>query len=454
MPTDDFLSGTGAPLTRRQRGEVALIAVLLGVALTFPMLRTANWFLFDVVQDASFTEGSRLTQVVFGSIFLVAGLLVWRYGALLWPQLRRTNPFLLAMVAWACLTMLWSPAPDTTLKRCVQLVGLLLLGLTLTLPWLSPRLLTSVLIRALTALVIVSAVVSVLLPAIGVDPIRGNAWRGITWHKNTLGAAAAFACLLWVIALATQRVTPRAGLLGLLVLGGVLLLAKSSTALATGIIAIGVFLFMRRRFVADVNLGTVLALSLALVLGSALMAFFAVMGRLPTWAELMTPVTTLLNRDADLTGRTELWELVLFQAIQHPLRGLGYGAFWLNVGSASQYIIDIVGWVPLQAHSAYVDIFNEMGLVGLLLFVGTVVWHISALRQIGRTDPDFAATHWAVLALILVSNVAETQIFNGVSFQNNLFFFSVILVAARKHRLPRRQPVPVAFFPVGSARLP
>ncbi len=425
------------PTQGLQRLERWLILWMVSVALGFPLVRTTGWYAFDVAQDATFGSGSLLLQALFGSIFAAAGLLVWRHGTWLWPVVRRLNPFLLVLLVWAATTVFWSPEPVTTLKRSSQFLGLILLGLTLTLPGMAARDFEVVLFRTLTVIVLASAMVALLLPSIGVDPIRDNAWRGLTWHKNTLGAAAAFCVLLWVAALAGRRLEPRLGFFGLFLVFVVLLLAKSSTALVTGGMAIVAYLVLRRRLLAGTPLAAIAGLALAFAVATLLMGFFAVMGRLPTWAEVMTPIATLFNRDPDLTGRTELWALVLLEAFRHPIQGLGYGAFWLNVGSASQYIIDLLGWVPLQAHNAYIDIFNELGAIGLGLFIGVLLWHVFTLHRLGRIDPDLAALHWAFFLLIFVSNFSESQFLNGLSFQNNLFIFSSILVSGTVARQRR-----------------
>src|SRR5690606_3228945 len=111
------------------------IALLIALSVGFPQLRTIDLFADNTVADADFSEGSHLMQLVMGSAFTMAGLLAWRHGRDAMQTLRHVNPFLLMFCLWAACTIFWSPYPVVTLKRAIQLVGVLLVGLCLCLPF-------------------------------------------------------------------------------------------------------------------------------------------------------------------------------------------------------------------------------------------------------------------------------------------------------------------------------
>src|SRR5690606_282440 len=110
----------------------------------------------------------------------------------------RSNLFLLALTLWALASVLWSPYPTVTLKRSIQLIGLVLVGTCLALPQLRATHWTRILCVSLTTLLIISLLFVIFMPHIAVDTIRDDGWRGILWHKNLLGMAACFSTLLWL----------------------------------------------------------------------------------------------------------------------------------------------------------------------------------------------------------------------------------------------------------------
>lgn len=425
--------------------ERRLVACLAAVLVAFPVIRTAALFSTETQADASFASGSALLQIVFGAVFALSAVLLWLHGERALNLLPRLNPFLLLLVAWCACTVLWSPYPVVTLKRVVQFAGLIITGMALCLPHDFPARFRLAALAALTGLLVTSFLVALAIPAIGVDGVRGYAWRGIFWHKNTLGAGASICLLFWVDALCQRLLPARAGWVAIPFVLLMLVMAKSSTALLTATLGCTVYLvaFARQRLMPPHAL-TVAWLALAAAAALGLHVFFLLHGRLPALNELAVPVAALVGKNPDLTGRTELWHLVMLQAALHPLQGLGYGAFWLNLGSPSQYIIDAVGWVPLQAHNGYVDIFNELGLIGIALVLLLLCWHGFQLLRLSRLAPREAALYWAILAIILVSNFSESQLFNGVQFQNSLFIMSSTMLAASVRRETARRAAAVA----------
>lgn len=434
------------PLTSLERLELAGVSLLIAICLGFPALRTIDLFSDNTEADASYAEGSILMQLMFGPAFLLAAWLVWRHSAWAAQIVRRVNPFLLLIVLWAAATVLWSPYPAVTVKRSIQLVGLMLVGITLTLPFVQDRHFIRVLCRTLTALLVASFIMVLVIPKIGVDPLREGGWRGILWHKNTLGGVACFAVLTWVNRLCNKDTDWRIGIPALLFTLLMLVMSRSSTALISAMTGIAIYLFARRRYLGGPNARLMAALALTIVGLGFLQIFFTVTGRLPTWNEIIRPLLLLLNKSPDLTGRTDLWEMVLLDVARHPVQGIGFGAFWLNVGSPSQYIIDAVNWIPLQAHNGYIDLLNELGGVGFGLFIAFLLWHTVTLFKVGHIDKEQAAIHWAFFILILISNFSESQFFNGVLFQNCLLIFSSIALSAlvaRHQPASRPYPMPV-----------
>jgi exopolysaccharide production protein ExoQ len=76
------------------------------------------------------------------------------------------------------------------------------------------------------------------------------------------------------------------------------------------------------------------------------------------------------GRDMNLSGRTELWDVVL-KMDQSPILGYGFESFWL--GDRLAKLWEMYYFKPNMAHNGYLEIFLNLGGVGLGLFIGFLV---------------------------------------------------------------------------------
>lgn len=145
------------------------------------------------------------------------------------------------------------------------------------------------------------------------------------------------------------------------------------------LLALAILLWLRSRFV-SVSFLVVLLLIFALFSG-------VLLGMYDWKAE----------REMSIGGRFILWESVLSLSAQQPLLGLGLTTY-------RQYfqfipLLTEVGrwWEPnINSHNLYIDLFAQMGVVGLLVF-GWVVYEIGLLgwRLRSRFNEDFEAGYVA-----------------------------------------------------------
>lgn len=382
-------------------------------------------------QRSSFIEGSLLFQIKFGSLFLTGAWLVWRNRRWTLRLARRINPLLIAMTLYCLCTILWSPYPIVTLKRSVQLIGLILIGIAISPPAVGRHQLIRSILSTLMTLMAFSLVVALTLPHVGVDAGLGGAWRGVLLQKNTLGAISGLCVLCWIKESLGHALPRPICYFGILFSLFMLIMSKSSTSMLVTMLGAGAYLLARRRYLTVESGIRRLLLSLAVIALAGLHAFYVIQGRLPEWNEWFAPFGALLNKSSDLTGRTRIWHMMLLEIQKHPVFGIGYGAFWLGEGSRSHDIINALHWNPLQAHNGYLDILNELGIVGIVLMSGVFIFHMFNLAQLTGIDREEAAIHWGILVPILISNLTESAMFRGVMFQNILFIYSSIAISAR-----------------------
>lgn len=141
-------------------------------------------------------------------------------------------------------------------------------------------------------------------------------------------------------------------------------------------------------------------------------------------------VTSAMGRSGDLTGRTDVWKVVI-PMVPNPLFGAGFETFWLglrveNVRAAfsSSFIQSVIN----EAHNGYIETYLNLGLFGVgiiaLIFAHGYTGAVNAFRR----KPALGAL---LLAYILASafyNITEA----GFRMLNPMWFFLLLSVMASK----------------------
>jgi O-antigen ligase len=146
-------------------------------------------------------------------------------------------------------------------------------------------------------------------------------------------------------------------------------------------------------------------------------------------------VLELAGRDATLTGRTGLWTDLMTNASKSRWFGVGYGAFWVGPASYEMYPLEnwsreTPRWRPMQGHNGYLDVYVELGIVGLVLLAGTLG---TALFSIGRTlqnQYDAGSFRLVLFLSVLFNNVTESSLLKGTHSLWFLFLLAAVNVPA------------------------
>ncbi|MBI1773527.1 MAG: O-antigen ligase family protein [Burkholderiales bacterium] len=414
--------------------ETRIVKLMIILFVVFSLLPYGiSW---DYTGSSALTmEGSLTTKLQWGSLFLLASFVLYRHLAEAVQDLRVMNPFLVMVLIWCLASCIWSPLPTTTIKRAIQLYGLVMIGLSIQLAARPLQMMVNHILYTLTCMLVLSFIIAIAVPSIGVDYELGGAWRGALSQKNELGQIAALSILLWQVKACTEIIGIKPLMLGLLFSFFMLVMSKSSTSMIIALMATGIFHLLRKRYLSSSYALTRSALAFFCVLIVIVYIFFMHESRLPTWQEAASPIAGLFGKGTDLTGRTDIWELVWLEINKHYLIGLGYGAFWLGPDSLSQFVIDVLHWIPLQSHNGYMDILNEQGLIGLILVILTLATQVRLLVVLSRLDRQQAAFWSTILIIVVTTNFTESSLFRGFVFQNVFFMFSMIAVTSTTRRL-------------------
>lgn len=112
-----------------------------------------------------------------------------------------------------------------------------------------------------------------------------------------------------------------------------------------------------------------------------------------------------LGRNADLTGRTDIWQTVL-SIPSHRLLGAGYESFWLGPRLMRMWQA-FPGLYLNESHNGYVEILITLGWIGeVLLGILIVTGYQNVIRGY-RRDPDLGSLKLAFFLSVVITGFTE-----------------------------------------------
>ncbi|HKV82885.1 MAG TPA: O-antigen ligase family protein [Candidatus Sulfotelmatobacter sp.] len=360
-----------------------------------------------VNQPDAYLDGSPIDRIVL-AVLLTLGLFVLLKRGQEVTMLLRANFPILLFFSYCGMSALWSDYPDVATKRWIKFAGnlvMVLIVLTDTRPTVAVK-------RLLSHTGFVVLPLSVLLvkyyPDLGRMYSPGDSvmspWKlmfiGVSDTKNGLGSI----CLMFGLGAVwrftellrekddphrRRRLIAQAALL--LVTLWLFSKADSMTSLSCFLVASALIVatnlrLARRRVMVHLLVAGSLSLSvLVIFVAPSLLATF--------------------GRDPTLTGRTDIWKVVLDMA-GSPLFGTGFESFWL--GPRLQRIWTMYWWHPNEAHNGYLELFLNLGWVGIALFATIVVTGYRNVITALMTDPDFGRIRLAYFVVGIMFNFTES----------------------------------------------
>jgi O-antigen ligase len=115
-----------------------------------------------------------------------------------------------------------------------------------------------------------------------------------------------------------------------------------------------------------------------------------------------------MGRNPTLTGRTEVWG-VLLSLVKNSWVGTGFESFWL--GPRLEKIWDVFHWRPNEAHNGYLEVFLNLGWIGVILLVVVITTGYRTVVRAWRTNIPTASLLMAYFFVGLVFNFTESAFF-------------------------------------------
>jgi O-antigen ligase len=121
---------------------------------------------------------------------------------------------------------------------------------------------------------------------------------------------------------------------------------------------------------------------------------------------------TLFGRDITLTDRTFIWSDVYAAASNSPLIGVGFGGFWIGRLANIPWNAHMT-WVLGQAHSGYVDVYLQLGILGAMLFA--VVMFTTPSRLLASLEENFEFGCFRITMFLTIAyvNITESSYLRG-----------------------------------------
>jgi exopolysaccharide production protein ExoQ len=118
-----------------------------------------------------------------------------------------------------------------------------------------------------------------------------------------------------------------------------------------------------------------------------------------------------LGRDMTFSGRTQIWGAVIDSVRKRPFLGYGFYGFWLGTKGESSVIITKLHWVFGYAHNGILEIAVQLGVVGVMLFLATLlqaIYHAWICLKTGK----FTEVHFyiSILLLTILYNIDEVTV--------------------------------------------
>jgi O-antigen ligase len=314
---------------------------------------------------------------------------------------------LLVFVGWATISVFWSEYTWATAGSAIYLLSVTMLGIYIALIRDTIQI-ARAFGNVLRAALLLSMVLEIFSGVLIDSPIRflsiaGNLSvlgpiQGIFGTRNQLGIVTLVAIVTFGTELRTRSV-PRNFAIGSLVLAGLtLLFARSPITFGTFVVVMLATLALsglrrasseRKRIWQFVLLGSTITVAAI------------------AWA-VRTPIIDALSASNELNQRLAVWRPIRLLIPVHELEGWGWAGHWWEGIPPFTYIRD---GLQTSGLNAYLDVWFQVGLIGLFAFVFMVgLAFIRSWLLASRQRSFVYAWPALVLVVLLVTGLAESSL--------------------------------------------
>jgi O-antigen ligase len=367
----------------------------------------------------SIEDGSPLDRVIF-SILILGGIFILFKREINWNYLINRNAWIWLYFLFGLISIFWSEYPFVSFKRWSKAIGTIVMVaiiMTEKLPYEA----IGLIIRRLSFIFLPLSVVFVKYYSYLGRQFHISAgtpiFTGVATQKNGLGEICLIVGIYFVWNLLVARMDKKelshqlptsVYIITLPIWVWLFYIVDSMTSLVCFAVATGIFLVAR--------LPAVAAEPKRLI--KICLFFIFAITITESLFDVKDTVITALGRRPDLTTRVPMWEDMLTMA-GNPIVGYGYESFWL--GPRLEYMRE--KWaMEHQAHNGYLEMYLNMGIIGVIFIIG---WIVKGLRNVSRilaTNVSAGTLGFCFVVVIPIYNWTEATFFGYNNLWLLLFF--------------------------------
>jgi len=376
-------------------------------------------------------------QLVFSTLFLTAVFsLIPKTNQLM--AIIKKEKFLILFLLWCTLSLVWAENSFVVFKRLFQFyTGIIVcFSFLIHCDSIDDALPT---IKIFFSIYMVVSLISIYtIP--GAISRQFHEWQGLANNKNTLGKNSLISTVIWIYALSRDKSAKLQlyNMFMLLVSLFLLVGANSITSVSAFLFVILVWiLFAVDKLFQPLGIRRTMT-ALFLISAGFLAGFTFVYAK-----EIIASIFALAGKNLTLTGRTDIWAMIMEEVNKHFLLGVGYKGFWITDSPKILKIYETYIWLPRQSHNGYLDTLNETGIIGLISFFSVVInYFVNQVRYKVKT-------FWMWFIIIaLMENITESVLFSPGGMMTLMFIYSylalfvVILKKEQNDVEPEISPAP------------
>lgn len=384
-------------------------------------------------------EGSPLRQVFYLATLATA---VWALRPIERPdRLAQVPTTMVLAVAYCWISLAWAIEPGIAVRR-LMLATILIWIIFILVAELGYRTTITITRMVLVGTLVANFATVLLLPQIGIhqtndlgDVALIGAWRGIMMQKNFAGVTCAATILMFMFDARAISLTAR----GAVIVASALFLAMSQSKTSAGLTLVATVAGLAYLRYDPRYRALLVPLLLVVAVAAALLSI-----------HYADTVRMSLENPQALTGRAQIWPVLVAYAQDHWLLGSGYGSFW-NIGLREGPVYEYgTGWVTDlgNGHNGYLDILVQVGVPGLVLVVFAAMLHPLARLLTNIAVPRArGAMLFALLVFCAGHNGTESSLFDRDMLVQVFLMLTVALIrpaaATSGRALIRARPRPV-----------
>ncbi|UOE44512.1 O-antigen ligase family protein [Agromyces larvae] len=268
--------------------------------------------------------------------------------------------------------------------------------------------------------------------------LQGGPIEGLVGNRNLLAMIALLGLIVFACLLAAGSVRRAQGIGWLVVAALVFALTRSATATLAGVAVLAAVAFAAWARRIDPLARRPLYWTAAAA-GAATLALVAL-----GWNTLLQ----VFGKSDDLTGRFDIWASVWQLITERPWFGWGWVGYWNPWVEPFDGLAVRNGVTYLQAHNAWLDVWLQVGVFGLIAFVSIAVgaqwrsWFLAVDQPRDATGHPIAFSAASLVPLLLlVALLAQSLAESRLLIEGNLALL-IMIAWSTKRRQWAHDPLP------------